>query len=250
MLVNIKNIKHFVIRYLITFRYIKLIAYICAKNLHNKLQKPYEEKKKNKILQIIYTFIKKLIYLTPLGRLFSYLSEKLSQMQTKEEIIHSRYTYYYGFEFIFGGINKFLILFIIGLSFNILLQIFIMSLSFASLRVFSGGLHLNSYTKCCYYSLIIFTLTSLLAKYIPFNDILNVITYIVTFIIIFIYAPVEHPNRPLTEKEKIKFKSISMFILGVLFVTTHYVDVTISNCIMYGILLAGLITLPVINKLK
>ena len=201
------------INYLKTFRYIKLISYIIANWLYNIIQESDDE---------IVKKIKK----------------------------YRKYKYYFGTEVIIGYINKGIPIILIGLVLNILPQMILTILSFAVLRNYSGGLHLDSYTKCCYYSFIIFTLTALLAKYIPFNDILNVITYIVTFIIIFIYAPVEHPNRPLTEKEKVKFKSISMFILGVLFVIAHYVDVTISNCITYGILLAGLITLPVINKLK
>ena len=208
------------IRYIFTFRYIKIISYILAKYLHNKI-KECHNKEPN------------------MGKCAKY----------------NRYTYYYGFQIIIGGINKFILLIISGLLLNILPQLLLTTLSFVPLRLFSGGLHLNNYTKCLYFSLLTFIVFGLLAKYIILNQFITMLIFIFVFILILIYAPIEHPNRPLTEKEKRKFKLIALFILDVLFAFNIYFynvsnNFTISNSITYGILLAGLITLPVINKLK
>jgi len=168
---------------------------------------------------------------------------------------YNRYTYYYGFQIIIGGINKFILLIISGLLLNILPQLLLTTLSFVPLRLFSGGLHLNNYTKCLYFSLLTFIVFGLLAKYIILNQFITMLIFIFVFILILIYAPVEHPNRPLKENEKRKFKVIALFILDILFACNIYFynvsnNFTISNSITYGILLAGLITLPVVNKLK
>ena len=204
------------IRYIFTFRYIRIISYILAKYLHNKI-KECHNKEPN------------------MGKCAKY----------------NRYTYYYGFQIIIGGINKFILLIISGLLLNILPQLLLTTLSFVPLRLFSGGLHLNNYTKCLYFSLLTFIVFGLLAKYIILNQFITMLIFIFVFILILIYAPVEHPNRPLKEKEKIRFKIIALLVLTVLYLTTSLTNnIIITNSITFGILLAGLITLPVINKLK
>jgi len=208
------------IRYILTFRYIRLISYWSAKYLHNKM-KEYHKK----------------------------------EHDTDKYIKYNRYTYYYGFQIIYGGINKFLLLIILGILLNILPQFLITTISFVLLRIFSGGLHFNSYPKCSYISLLSFTIIALLAKYICLNQLASLLIFIFVFIIILKYAPVEHPNRPLTSVEKRKFKIIALYLLSTLYFAhmfTYYamVNITISNSIIYGILLAGLIATPIINKLK
>ena len=204
------------IRYIFTFRYIRIISYILAKYLHNKI-KECHNKEPN------------------MGKCAKY----------------NRYTYYYGFQIIIGGINKFILLIISGLLLNILPQLLLTTLSFVPLRLFSGGLHLNNYTKCLYFSLLTFIVFGLLSKYIILNQFITMLIFIFVFILILIYAPVEHPNRPLNNNEKIRFKYIALLILTGLYLTTSLTNnIIITNSITYGILLAGLITLPVINKLK
>jgi len=159
--------------------------------------------------------------------------------------------YYYGFQIIIGGINKFLILIIPGLLLNILPQLLITTFSFASLRIWTGGLHYDSYTKCSYISLLSFTITALLAKYIILNQFITMLIFLSVFILILIYAPVEHPNRPIKEKEKIRFKIIALFVLTILIIIYIFTNnVIICNSIIYGILLTGVISTPFANKLK
>jgi accessory gene regulator protein AgrB len=65
------------------------------------------------------------------------------------------------------------------------------------------------------------------------------------------YAPVEHPNRPLKNNEPQKFKITALTILTILFFITLYTNNNIvTNSITIGISLAGLITTPIICKLK
>ena len=159
--------------------------------------------------------------------------------------------YYYGLQIIIGGINKFLLLIIPGLLLNILPQLLLVTFSFASLRIWTGGLHYDSYTKCSYISLLSFTITALLAKYIILNQFISMLIFLSVLFLILIYAPIEHPNRPIKEKEKIKFKIIALFVLSTLTIIHMFTNnIIISNSIVYGILLSGLISTPFVNKLK
>jgi len=202
--------------YIITFRYVKLISYFLSKYLHSKIQKYHNQ---------------------------GYDMGKCAKYNIQ--------VYYYGFQIIIGGINKFLILIIPGLLLNILPQLLITTFSFASLRIWTGGLHYDSYTKCSYISLLSFTITALLAKYIILNQFITMLIFLSVFILILIYAPVEHPNRPIKEKEKIRFKIIALFVLTILIIIYIFTNnVIICNSIIYGILLTGVISTPFANKLK
>ena len=159
--------------------------------------------------------------------------------------------YYYGFQIIIGAINKGILLILLGLLFEILPQLILVTISFAVLRIWIGGLHFNSYSKCSFASLISFLIIGLLDKYIYFNEIINIIIFIFALIIIIFYAPVEHKNRLLKSKDKIKFKLIALFILIVLFIIHILINnVIISNSIVYGVLLSGIIAIPIISKIE
>lgn len=198
------NIKKY-LKYLITFKFIKILSYISARSLQLKLNESHKNK----------------------------------------------YLYYYGFQIFYGSINKGLLLILVGLVLHILPQILVVTLSFASLRVFVGGLHFNSYTKCSWISLLTLVTLGLLSKYMPYNNYINICIFSTLFVIAVTYAPVEHKNRPLNEKEKIKFKHISLFI-GVLLYSIQLLvcNNNISNSIMYGVLLASVIALPPFQSIE
>ena len=208
----IKYIKN----YILTFRYVKLISYFLSKYLHNKIQKYHNQ---------------------------GYDMGKCAKYNIQ--------VYYYGFQIIIGGINKFLLLIIPGLLLNILPQLLITTISFSSLRIWTGGLHLDSYTKCSYISLLSFTLIALLAKYIILNQFITMLIFLSVLFLILIYAPIEHKNKPIKENKKIRFKIIALFILTILVIINMFTNnIIISNSIVYGILLVGIIMLPIVNKLR
>lgn len=181
-------------------------------------------------------------------KLLSYISAKHLQ-QLRQESHKHRYTYYYGFQVIYGAINKGLLLILLGLLLNILPQLLIVTLSFVSLRIWIGGLHFDSYTKCAYFSLVIFLIMSFLAKYIYLYPLISITIFVFVFVIILLYAPIEHPNRPLKGNDKIKFKTISFGVFVVLLSVYIITDSTlIKNSMIYGILLSGLIATPIIEQ--
>ena len=195
----------YIIKYILTLRYIKLLSYISAKHIQESRQESHKR----------------------------------------------RYTYYYGFQFIYGAFTKFILLILLGLIFNILPQILLVMFSFVSLRIWIGGLHFDSYVKCAYISLLTFIIVALSAKYIYLNQFVSMVIFLFIFSIILKYAPVEHPNRPLKNNDKIKFKLIALIALIVLFLVNIFSDnIVIKNSVPYGALLSGIISLPFISKIK
>lgn len=193
-----------------------------------------------KIIKYLYT----LKYI----KLIAYNSARHLQLKLNQQH-KQKYLYYYGFQILYGSINKGLLLLLVGLALHILPEILITTLTFASLRVFVGGLHFDSYTRCAWTSLGTLTLFGLLSALTNYNPIINLIVFSTLFVIILIYAPVEHPNRPLNEKEKIKFKYIAFFILFILFAVQMGLNsIVFKNSILFGVLLAGIIALPFVNR--
>lgn len=181
-------------------------------------------------------------------KLFSYWSARGLINKLNQSHAH-KYAYYYGFQIIYGAINKFILLIIIGLLFHALPQILIVTISFMILRIYIGGLHFDSYTKCTYVSLFCLVLMGLLSKYISYHFLINLFVFSTIFIIALIYAPVEHKNRPLNNIQKIKFKYIALVLICIIYSVQFVIkDTNISNSIMYGVLLAGIIALPIFNK--
>jgi len=64
-------------------------------------------------------------------------------------------------------------------------------------------------------------------------------------------APVENKNRPLKGNEKTKFKYIAFVLLFAVYGIQALIgDNNISNCIMYGVLLSGIIALPIFRNVE
>jgi len=103
----------------------------------------------------------------------------------------------------------------------------------------------------CWISLLCLVSMGLASKYISYNYIINLLVFSIVFIIALKYAPVEHKNRPLNNNQKTRFKYIAIIILiiAVFCIQTLFVNY-IKNSIMYGVLFAGLIALPIFNKSK
>ncbi len=215
-------------RYLITLKYVKLFAYRSAKYLQKSI-----------IININKQIEK-------LKKLIIKYEESL-----KNESHKKRYVYYYGFQAVYGTINKCLMLLILGLILGILPELFIVTFSFVILRVWVGGLHFDSYTLCAWISLLSLTVMGLCAKYYTLNSITVWIIYITALILYLKYAPIEHKNKPLTEQKKKKYKVTAVILLFMIFIfNLYYINPLWNNSTIYGILLTIIIILPSLVKNK
>lgn len=143
------------------------------------------------------------------------LSSLCVQRLLDENIIEfdSMEKYLYLFKLLIGGLLKGIGFCLIGIIFNIVLELLIFLIGFYSLRLSVGGFRVDSYLKYFIYTLC-FSLIGINLAIIG-SDYLGVcflsISCLIGVILIFIKAPIE--NRPLTSKEKIIYKKLVGYIL-------------------------------------
>lgn len=96
---------------------------------------------------------------------------------------------------------------VMGYLFGVLLEAMIISFTAALLRRFSGGAHATSPGRCNVIGVIIFIGLALAAKELllysnlPVYISLGVLSFIFTYWVVAKYCPVDHPNKPITDKE-------------------------------------------------
>ena len=69
-------------------------------------------------------------------------------MKQKGENHEKRRVYFYGFQIVIGAVVKFLILLVLALVTDTLVQTFLMTIVFASLRMIAGGYHMDTFGRC------------------------------------------------------------------------------------------------------
>jgi accessory gene regulator B len=177
-------------------------------------------------------------------KLSSYLCARWLQVM-REESHKYRSGYYYGFQILFGAINKLILLVGLSLLFGIFNTTMMAMLSFVVLRVFAGGLHFKSYTLCAYFSISSMILLGVLAQQIVFNNYITNMIFGLIFVMFLLNAPVENFNKPFKNNEKTKYKIFTLFVASILFLIQYIISITwIKISILLGVILAAIITLP------
>jgi accessory gene regulator B len=123
--------------------------------------------------------------------------------------------YQYGFEQIISTIYTIITILAIALLTNSFISSALFLVVFVALRRFTGGYHANSYLTCylgfvsIYISFILILRSNILEKYM----LISFILLIVSVLIIAVFSPVEHENKPINNKKKIKYKKLSLLTL-------------------------------------
>lgn len=177
-------------------------------------------------------------------KVLSYCLARKLQIHLKEPH-YKRYVYYYGAEAIIGQIFEILLVISISAILGTFKETIIALISFISIRLFAGGGHLDNYTKCLYSTNIVFILAGLISKYILVYRQTIDILYIIALMILLLFAPKEHSNRPIKEKEHIKFKSIAIMNLGILYFISNFCLESFRESIIIGIMIACVVILPI-----
>ena len=149
------------------------------------------------------------------------LSEKLTDYIIKTGVVseESYAIYQYGFQIGIEMLSCFLVCFGIAIYLHMIPEFLVFTGSFMLLRTYTGGLHLNSFTRCFICSVVVQTLVLLISK--QYTILLPVAWLIILcrFILILRVAPVENINRELdvNEKEHCKKTTIKVLIGIVVF---------------------------------
>lgn len=100
-----------------------------------------------------------------------------------------------------------------GVLFKCISGCLIFMVSYIPLRIFSGGLHLSTKTRCYCFSIVIFSAMIALYRFELYLNIVYYILIIASFPLIALLAPGEDKNKPLLSTERTRNKRIVVGIL-------------------------------------
>lgn len=148
----------------------------------------------------------------------------------------------FGLECLLSELTKFIIYSAIFASLGVIQYYFIALVFFCILRGFIGGFHNEKYWQCMITTFLIFLLTVLIGKFVIIAFTIKVVLLILSVIAIVIYAPVDHPNKPIiNDKRRMTLKYLSVgifFILGIiaLFLQEPY-STTATTALVFAVIL-------------
>ena len=152
----------------------------------------------------------------------------------REEIIM------YGLQNIIGELPKGIIILIIAYFLGIFKLTLISILIIAPYRGLSGGVHMKTHIGCIVYTLILYSGSALLGKYIILTGISKYITAFIVWtfcmIMIKLYAPADTENVPILMKKERKQKQIFSYIA---LTVEIIIAIFISNTTIAGIIIFG-----------
>ena len=146
----------------------------------------------------------------------------------------------YGLQNIIGELPKGIIILVIAYFLGIFKLTLVSMLIIAPYRGFSGGVHMKTHIGCIIYTLILYSGSALLGKYIILTGISK---YIVAFIdwlfcmiMIKLYAPADTENVPILMEKERKQKRIFSYIALTIEII---IAIFISNTTIVGIIIFG-----------
>ena len=146
----------------------------------------------------------------------------------------------YGLQNIIGELPKGIIILIIAYILGIFKLTVISILIIAPYRCVSGGVHMKTHIGCIIYTLLLYSGSSLLGKYIVLTGnvkiMLAIAIWIFCMIMIKLYAPADTENLPILRKKERKQKQILSYII----ITSEIlIAIFIKNTTISGIIISG-----------
>ena len=146
----------------------------------------------------------------------------------------------YGLQNIIGELPKGIIILIIAYILGIFKLTVISILIIAPYRCVSGGVHMKTHIGCIIYTLLLYSGSSLLGKYIVLTGnakiMLAIVVWIFCMIMIKLYAPADTENLPILRKKERKQKQILSYII----ITSEIlIAIFIKNTTISGIIISG-----------
>lgn len=132
----------------------------------------------------------------------------------------------FGLECLFSEASKLFIYLIIFSFFSQTSYFLTAVFFFCILRGFAGGFHEKTYLRCLFTSFFIFAFIVFTATQLSFSAFTKAILAALSILLIWLYAPVDHPNKPIISMERRKkLKSLSVLMaiifLGISFLLPH-----------------------------
>lgn len=159
-------------------------------------------------------------------------SKSITNILCKKGIVRDEFSdvYQYGFELLLSFLMSTGLVILAGIILNRFIETLFFLLVFISLRSFTGGFHAMRYWICTVSTFGVYSFVMIVSSFVSVNFPAFYILLLIGSIILYIKAPVENPNKELTNKQKNKHKWIS---LGLFFALSliGYVFVNINSVI-------------------
>lgn len=183
------------------------------------------------------------------------LANTLTDYYIRKNVIpeDKREIYSYGFKLIIADVINYIIIISLGIVFNRLIESIIFLITLCGLRQFSGGFHAKTFWLCRLSMITTCLCVMLLTDIVTYTGLEIIIATSVNAIsvaFIMIVAPVVHPNKPLSDKQKHnnKIKSIitSIFLSIVSIILIVSIDMKFGVTISMTLL--AVVVLMIIGK--
>ncbi len=182
------------------------------------------------------------------------LNKKITQILLNNKVVTSddREIYEYGFELLLSTILGYILVITTSLILGMGVEGIVFLVVFVLIRNYTGGYHANTHFKCN--SLLVITVLSvLLLSRLKIGILYLILMYIVYFLTIFIYAPVEHENKPLNDKKKKKYKLVSIsisIIISIVIIFFYKIDIELVKIIILTLFSVSIyIVIAEVNKI-
>lgn len=144
------------------------------------------------------------------------LAEHVVNWQTGRHFLseEERGLYQYAYEVLLNQIINILIAILIAILFRAPMPVFVFLISYIPLRSYCGGHHARTNEGCTVVSAILLCLICVMYKLFleNLNIIIQPVSYLISGFLIIRYAPVEDVNKPLDEKEVMRYRIIGRYI--------------------------------------
>lgn len=166
----------------------------------------------------------------------------------------NRELYEYGLAQGFVMLINFLVTLLLGILFNSIFQSLVFTAVYVPLRSYAGGYHAKTQGRC-----YIISIGLVIAVLLSIKTVLPVITLKLVIIIscitgsvIYFFSPIENENKPLNQKEKIKYKRYAeiIYLLDILVLFASYIAGIKLIAVSVLISLSAVVCMMVVELIK
>lgn len=143
--------------------------------------------------------------------------------------------YKYGFELLIALLSTTIVIILISIFINKFVETILYLVGFFSVRVICGGYHAKHHYTCfvtTISSYLLFLLLNICFSSKPFLSLVAGVMTIVSSISIIAFAPVEHPNNPMTKYRKNRNRLLS-FILSIIICLVYFIFLFFESTLLY-----------------
>jgi accessory gene regulator B len=141
------------------------------------------------------------------------LTDKLISLKTIDS--DDREIYEFGIQHIFITILNLITVLIIGFLLRSTKEALVFIVAFIPLRIFAGGFHFSTPTRCYIFSSCFVAAVLLAMRYYSISLLIYCLLYCMASIIILVFSPVEDKNKPLDQLEKRVYRKRTIIVFAV-----------------------------------